>query len=590
MIPKEVVDAILARADIVDVISSYINVEKKGNAYKAVCPFHADTNPSLHISKQKQIYKCFACDKGGNAFTFVSDYENVSYPEAIKRVASLISFDDPSLHEERTTFTNSNQKAIDALNDIKDFYHYASKTNIGVDAQNYFKERNIDEEMQDYFSLGFSPSNSSLLIKAMEGKKHEVKTLDDAGITIRENGNIVDRLNGRVIFPIFDEFSNAIGFSGRKIQGEGAKYVNTSSTLLFNKSDALYNYHNAKKEARICKYVYVVEGFMDVFALYKVNHRSCVALMGTAFTEGHAKMLRKLNAEIRLMLDGDEPGQNAMVKIASILEKEKMNFKIVDYKGSTLDPDEIYQTLGKDKLLEMTNNLIDANTFLIRRAKLGLDMNSIEGKKAFVFKLLPRVSYYDTKLEKEEYLKLLSNEANISYDALVDLVKRMIKPQENKPQVDVPRITKPFVNTSDKKQNLLIIEQELIYHILNEENAIKLFLKNSNDHFYDDLYGALFNYILDDYQQNRQINPASLINKLKEDEIKNKHLIDELTNLSLLGEDVFPPYSDELFEELIIALKKAVRKKEKQDDNSSTLKKANSPSEAARAIQKKRGI
>ena len=583
MIPKEIVDEILSRADIVDVISSYIPVEKKGNSYKAVCPFHADTNPSLNISKQKQIFKCFVCDKGGNAFSFVSDYEHISYSEAVKHVASLISFDDPSLHEK--TIVNKNQKLLQALNDTKDFYHYILKTNLGIDGQVYLKKREIDENMQDYFSLGFAPFDSNKLIKSMESKKHDVKILDDVGVTIRENGNIADRFKGRVIFPIFDEFSNVIGFSGRIINGEGPKYVNTSSTILFNKSEVLYTYQNAKKEARIVKYVYIVEGFMDVFALYKVGINSCIALMGTAFTNAHLRMLRKLNAEIRIMLDGDEPGQHAIQKMVLMLEKEKLSFRVVDYQGIDLDPDEIYKNLGKDKLLQITNSLISGNEFLIKRGKKAFDLKSIDGKKKFVQSLVGMVNYYQTRLEKEEYLKLLAKEADISYNAVLDLAKTIIKEKE-----EIPVDKNINVNKKSKnKSRLTNIEQELLFHILNEKNALNLFLENPNDHFFDDLYGALFNYILDDFIVNKSINPASLINKLEEDPIKNKVLIDELVRLSSLQEDCFPPYSDDMFKEVIIALRDEIKSLEKKEDLQITYQKYSSPLEVAKEIQKKRG-
>ncbi len=582
MIPKEIVDDILSRADIVEVISSYIPVVKNGNAFRAVCPFHADTNPSLNISRSKKIFKCFACGKGGNAFSFVAEYEHVPYFEAIKKVASLISYDHESLHDKKVVI-DKNTPLYNALSDAKEFYHYISKTNAGIKAQEYFKKRNIDEKMQDFFSLGFSPSNSQLTIKSLNSKGHDILTLDKVGITYRENGVIADRFNSRIIFPIYNEQKNVIGFSGRIIEGEGAKYVNTSSTPIFNKSEALYNYNNAKDQARIAKYVYVCEGFMDVFALYKIGIYSSVAIMGTAFTLQHAKMLRKLNVEIRLMLDGDEAGLHGMMKMISTLEKEKLSYKVVDYQDITLDPDEILIQLGQDKLKEVASRLISGTEFLIKYYQKHLDYNSIEGKKEFLLKMTPRVKYFETKLEKEEYLKILATKLNVSYESVIDFVKKLIK-ENQKPQTQ-----EEFKNTpiSHKKHSLIMnAERELIYHMLNNKEAINDFISCKNAYFDDDIYGVIFNYILDAYEANHPVEISSLINQLNENPVSNKEVIDTLLNLSL--EENHFPYEKTLIDEYIESLRKALKNKKRRNAEHKIVNDSKSPLEAARRLMEER--
>lgn len=582
MIPKEIVDDILSRADIVEVISSYIPVVKKGNAFRAVCPFHADTNPSLNISRSKKIFKCFACGKGGNAFSFVSEYEHIPYVESIKKVASLISYDHESLHDKKSVY-DKNTPLYNALNDAKEYYHYISKTNVGIKAQEYFKKREIDEKMQDFFSLGFSPDNSQLTIKTLNSKGHDILTLDKVGITHRENGMITDRFNSRVIFPIYNENKNVIGFSGRIIEGDEAKYVNTASTPIFNKSEALYNYNNAKDQARGAKYVYVCEGFMDVFALYKIGIYSSVALMGTAFTPFHAKMLRKLNVEIRLMLDGDDAGLHGMMKMISTLEKEKLSYKVVDYRDLTLDPDEILIRLGQDKLKEIAFRLISGTEFLINYYQKQIDYSSIEGKKEFLLKMTPRVKYFETKLEKEEYLKLLASKLNVSYESIIDFVRDLIK-ENQKPVTQIEFKNKSIAH---KKHSLIMnVERELIYHMLNNKEAINDFISSKNVHFDDDVYGLIFNYILDAYEANHPVEISSLINQLSENQDSNQEIIDILLNLSL-DENHFP-YEKAMIDEYIDSLRKALESKKRHDASKRIVKDSKSPFEAARRLMEER--
>lgn len=581
MIPREIIDEILSRANIVDVISAYIPVLKKGNAYRAVCPFHADTNPSLNISQNKQIFKCFACNKGGNAFTFVSEYEHISFYESVKKVAELIGFDDKSLHVESKEFIKKNSDLLSALTATKDFYHYMLKTAVGEKAKEYFKSRDIDEEMQDYFSLGYSPKNSNLLIKTLENKNHEITTLDKAGITYRENSVIVDRFNSRVIFPIYNENLDVIGFSGRIIEGEGAKYVNTSSTEVFKKSEVLYNYNNAKKESHTEKYVYVVEGFMDVFSLYKINIRSVVALMGTAFTAYHVKMLRKLNVEIRLMLDGDAPGQDAMEKIVDLLQKENLRFKVVNYGDCKLDPDEIYRQLGADSLKKIANDLISPHMFLLKNIKKKLDLKSIEGKKEFAFKLVPSLKYLETNLEREEFLKIISQESGISLKSLSELAKKyLISKGEQENEVVFQKN-----DLKSNKTGLIKAEENLICQMLLNSEAIQDFIDVENSMFYDDVYSVLYNYILDAYENKTPYNFNTLINKLNEDKTKNQVLINLVVDLSLKTD--IPKYSKELVLGYIYKIKKDILKKQKNNEKIELTKKIQDPIAVAEALKKR---
>lgn len=574
MIPREIIEDIRQRADIVETIASYIPVVKKGNNYMAVCPFHADKNPSLTISKSKQIFKCFACNHSGNVFGFVADYEHVTFVEAVKKVATFINYDDASLHEK--VIENKNYKLLNALNDTCEFYHLLTKSNGGVAAKDYFQKRNIDETMQDYFKLGFSPSDSTLTLKMLASKGHDVMTLDKAGITTRDKGEIIDRFNNRVIFPIFDINGSCIGFSGRIIDNSSdSKYVNSPTNEIFNKSSVLYNINNARIEAKGAGYCYIVEGFMDVFALYKVGIKSSVAIMGTAFTKYHAKILRKLGVELRLMLDGDAAGRKAIEAMMNILDSEKIAYKVVDYKDNLLDPDETLNQLGKDALIKLSNNLVSGNDYLIDYYLKQHDITSIDGKMAFLASLAPRCYMFETKLEREEYAKILAKLTNTKLSSVAEIARKY-RHKEDITNEDINNVKVSFAKRI-KRNRLENLERELIYQMLHDENAIKDFLNSPNVSFADDIYGLIYNYVLDFYEKNKSISVSRLCDELVMNN-SPKNILNEITSISL--EENHIAYNQESVLDainlLVVEINKMeiARKKEKINEINDETKKA----------------
>ncbi len=442
MIPQEVIKDILNKADIVQVISAYINVIKKGNGYVSVCPFHDDHNPSMQINPKLQIFRCFSCGTGGNVFTFVEKYEHVGFIDAVKKVAEIINYSSPLLQVQERKIDDKTKSLLKANLDASNFYHYVLSTNAGIKGKEYFSKRNISQEMIDYFSLGFAPENGQFTIKQLRSKDNEVNVLEEVGILIHEGSEFTDRFKNRVIFTLFNEYEEVIGFSGRRIEdNDEAKYVNSPSSKIFNKSNVLYNYQNAKNEALKENCCYVVEGFMDVFSLYRCNIKSVVALMGTAFTSLHAKQLKKLNVEIRLCLDGDDAGQHGILKMLPILDEAKINYKIVNYKCDKRDPDEIFNQDGEIKLKEIVNNLILKNEFIIQYFSNKNDLKTIDGKRNFVNEISKYI-YFTDPLEKEAFTKEIASITGFNYNSLAKLFK-----SENNEEL--------FVDFSINKQKII---------------------------------------------------------------------------------------------------------------------------------------
>lgn len=556
MIPQEVIKDILNKADIVQVISAYINVIKKGNGYVSVCPFHDDHNPSMQINPKLQIFRCFSCGTGGNVFTFVEKYEHVGFIDAVKKVAEIINYSSPLLQVQERKIDDKTKSLLKANLDASNFYHYVLSTNAGIKGKEYFNKRNISQEMIDYFSLGFAPENGQFTIKQLRSKDNEVNVLEEVGILIHEGSEFTDRFKNRVIFTLFNEYGEVIGFSGRRIEdNDEAKYVNSPSSKIFNKSNVLYNYQNAKNEALKENCCYVVEGFMDVFSLYRCNIKSVVALMGTAFTSLHAKQLKKLNVEIRLCLDGDDAGQHGILKMLPILDEAKINYKIVNYKGDKRDPDEIFNQDGEIKLKEIVNNLILKNEFIIQYFSNKNDLKTIDGKRNFVNEISKYI-YFTDPLEKEAFTKEIASITGFNYNSLVKLFK-----SENNEEL--------FVDFSINKQKIIQkkydgkqrIERQLIYYVLNNPDSFYLISQSEVFPFVDDIYLKIFSYLEEIRQDNTnyKINDViSLIQSMNDNQI----LVDEIIKIN---EEKYPPCDNEIINECLTRMKELLKIRHEDD-------------------------
>ena len=319
---EEKINQILESVDIVDVISMYLNVEKKGRDYKAVCPFHDDTNPSLSISPSRQIYKCFVCGAGGNAFTFLQEYLNISYLEAVKKVAEIGGIDVSELNFSTPVKPiDQKLKPLYAMHgEAIHIYRHLLNTRSGLSAHEYLTSRHIDEKLIDKFSIGYAGIDNQLY-KAFKNLNYSELDMARSGLVIEGENSYFDRYRDRIMFALHDDQGRVIGFSGRLYHqnDEGAKYINSPESDIFIKSKTLYNYHRSKEAIKKAGFVYLLEGFMDVIALSKIGIDNTLALMGTALTVEHVKMIRKLTNTVYLTLDGDKAGQNAAIKSAKLL-------------------------------------------------------------------------------------------------------------------------------------------------------------------------------------------------------------------------------------------------------------------------------
>ncbi len=559
---RDLIDDLLKSSDIVSVISSYIQVIQKGRSYLAICPFHDDKNPSLNISKEKQIYKCFSCGAGGNALTFVQKYEKISFDEAVRKLASIIGYDDPRLISER------HEKKVDAdlvplykcINDLQLFYLYGLSTKEGQEAKEYLFKRNIDETTANAFGIGYSLLDGEKTIQYLQAKGHSLKSIEDIGIALAKANGTADSNAGRLIFPLKDKDGQVVGFSARRIRDDGSsKYVNSPETRIFHKSEVLYNYDIAKEIARHDGYVYVLEGFMDVIALSKAGIRSAVALMGTNLSDEHIKMLRFLRAEVRLCLDGDAAGQTGMMKIIQKLSKADIPFRIVLNPNDLRDPDDILQESGKDVLIQMMSNLTDPFDFQLNYYLNVKQLSSKEDREKVLRYFIPYLSNIPPGLEKENNIAKLSRITG--YEA--SLIRREANSTENREDAEEYYVTPKTRYRRLKRENkgrLDFAEKQMLYYMLHNREAVEFF-KTSIDSFYNETYQTIANFVIEyENKRNADIEISLLLSDIESSEFDNA---DELSSLATMisDENSYPPFSLENIEALARTIKAEKDKK-----------------------------
>lgn len=551
---KELIDEISKQADIVKVISSYINVIKKGKNFVALCPFHDDSNPSLQISPERNMFHCFVDGHAGNAFSFVMQYEHVSFIEAVKKVAEIIGFDDPRLHEKVFVhkIDDNLMPLINCINDLNAYYEYSLITKEGVDALNYLNKRGINKAMREKFHIGYSLNDGLKTIKFLRSKGHSLKTIEDIGITLNRGENSYDSNQGRIIFALFDHNNQCVGFSARRLNDNDntPKYINTSETKLFTKGKIFYNFYNAKNAAKIKKYIYVLEGFMDVIALDKINYDNAVALMGTALSKEHIQALRKLGVEVRLCLDGDKPGQSAMMRIVPELLANNIPVRIVNNQNSNLDPDEIYNESGAEALSKYLENLLSPFDFTINYYKNTEKLESVDDKKKLIMRFLPLLLATKSQLELDDYIYKLSEVTGFNAMAIKKSIANARNKKEEKNEKNIAtsnRIISTFHPERKELRRLEKAEREILFHMLTHDDAIK-FYEDYIESFYTNTYRLIANFIIDNRARNNEPTINGLITNIEMSDMKNKEQL-KATISNIVEDKSHLKYNDKLLKD-----------------------------------------
>ncbi|MDE5617824.1 MAG: DNA primase, partial [Ureaplasma sp.] len=416
---NELIDNI-HKINIVDIIKNYLQLFKKGNNYLAICPFHGDTKPSLTINPQKNIFKCFACSTGGDAIKFVMLYKNLNYQQALLEIAEQFNLDKNLITRYKNDNSFANQRIYDLNSNYLEFCQSFLNNKENQNALNYLKNRGIDEKIINTFKIGFNPDKSGRdlydLLTNSAGKYINIddesiysrdELLDNNLILISNNGNIYDVFRNRLVFSICDDQGRIIGFSGRVIDSNfEPKYLNTTETKIFKKSQILYNWHNAIKDKK--SIIYLVEGFMDVIALYKVGITNCIATMGTAFSDEHLNKItkNKFIKTIVLGFDNDDAGKQAIINVGKKISNKINVYVVKRYDSKYKDFDEVLNNSSNEKLNEIISNQIHFSFFLLEELfQNSFSLNSSSEREEALNSAIGIIHKYGNSLYIEEYSK-----------------------------------------------------------------------------------------------------------------------------------------------------------------------------------------
>jgi DNA primase len=514
---RQFLDDIIKKTDIANIISRYIPITKKGRNFVALCPFHDDKNPSLSISPDKQIFKCFVCGTGGTAIQFVQSYEKITFPQAVRKVADWSGIDDPRLKQTDQAIQRDEklEPYFKCLEDLLGYYHFGLASEEGKLARDYLSRRGLDVAILETFQVGYALKDGATTIQYLIKRGHPRTIIETLGITASNNQQ-VDRLAGRVIFPIHNRDGRVIGFSGRLLQDDPgqAKYVNSTDSPIFNKGQVLYNYHQIKLSSKRVGYVYVMEGFMDVIALHRANIPQAIALMGTAVTTTHIKLLQNLGVEIRICLDQDAAGQTAMMKMMTPLTQTNVPFRFVVSEKETRDADEILLEDGETGLKNYLNQLVAKMDFSFHFYQKVMPLTSTEQRVAFINRMLPLIAA-TPPLEQIDYLRRLGQ---LTQYATKDLQSSLGK--LSKKETDFFQTYRPEAKVLNRLKRA---EKAILYNMFLSGEAIDLFQRDVK-FFHDDIYRQIATYLIEIYQSDPPDHQA-LINHISMSDAKDQQVI-----------------------------------------------------------------
>lgn len=550
--PEEVVEEVRMKNDIVDVISGYVKLQKKGSNYFGLCPFHNEKSPSFSVSPSKQMYYCFGCGAGGNVITFVMEYENYSFMEALQMLADRAGVTLPKQEyskeareaaDLRTTLLEINRMAAN-------YFYYQLTNPQGEAGYRYLRDRQLGEETIRHFGLGFANKTSDDLYRYLKAKGYDDKLLKETGlVTIEERGSH-DKFWNRVMFPIMDVNNRVIGFGGRVMGAGEPKYLNSPETKLFDKSRNLYglNYARLSRE----KYILICEGYMDVIAMHQAGFTNAVASLGTAFTTQHAALLKRYTDKVVLTYDSDGAGTKAALRAIPILRDVGMSIRVLNMQPYK-DPDEFIKNMGADAFRERIEQARNSFLFEIDVLKKSYEMEDPEQKTAFYNQVARKLCEFPEALERENYLEAVSREFFINYEDLKRLVNRTgarlgpAVPREEEER-SVSKKKKDREDGKNQSQRLLLtwlIENPFLFDKI--EGII------TPDDFIEDLYHQVAAMVFDGHAAGN-LNPAEILNHFINDE-EQYRVVAGLFNASL-KESLDNEEQKKAFSETIMKVKK----------------------------------
>lgn len=517
---EEIIAEVQQKNDIVDVISQYVHLQKKGSNYTCCCPFHNEKTPSFSVNQARQIYKCFGCGEGGSVITFLQKYENMTFPEAIKFLAERAGVALPEETNSKANRARENRRArlLEVNKEAAKYYYYILRSSRGDVGMDYLERRGLTEETRNQFGLGYATVSGNDIVAYLKSKGFKDEEIRDSGLaSFSEQKGLSSKFWNRVMFPIQDSNHRVIGFGGR-VMGEGEpKYLNSPETEIFDKSRNLYGLNFARTSRK--KNFILCEGYMDVIALHQAGFNQAVASLGTAFTSGQANLLRRYTTDVLLAYDSDGAGTKAAIRAIQILRETGLYSKVINMKPYK-DPDEFIKNLGAEEFQKRIDEAENSFLFRVRIAEQNYDMQDADGRTRFYKEVAGMLSEFADEIERENYLTAVANQYGVSRDGLREqVVKSAMRGEVKALQRPQSAMGADKARTDDSKRK----PQQLLLTWLAEEPELYSRIKPyiTAEDFTDELYKPVAKRFLADLEVGNA-NPALLISLIEDPEEQSK--------------------------------------------------------------------
>ncbi len=505
---SEVIEEVVSRNDIVDVISGYIKLKKSGSSYVGLCPFHNEKSPSFSVSGTKQMYHCFGCGVGGNVITFVMEYENYTFPEAVKMLADRAGIALPVMEysgEDRRE-RDIKTKLLEINKIAATFYYHQLKSPAGQSGLDYLKKRQLSDKTINTFGLGYAPQLTGDLYRMLKEKGYDDELLKESGLFTYEKG-IREKFWNRVIFPIMDINNKVIGFGGR-VMGDGKpKYLNSPETKLFDKSKNLYGLNVARSSRK--NNLIICEGYMDVISMHQAGFNQAVASLGTALTPGHARLMKRYTDNVLITYDSDEAGVKAALRAIPILKEAGLSTKVINMRPYK-DPDEFIKALGTEAFQERIDKAENSFMYEIGIIEKNYNRSDPESETAFEREVANKLVQFSEKLERDNYMKAVCRQFMIPEDGMREMVIRI-----GSQGGIIPRQTQPVRRMEParkKKEDGIRQAEKILLTWMIEDGDIydKVSEYIQPDDFIDPLLKDVASKVYEQYETG-SVNPAAII-------------------------------------------------------------------------------
>ena len=506
-----------SRNDIVDVIGGYVRLTKKGSTYFGLCPFHNEKSPSFSVSRDKQMYYCFGCGAGGNVFTFLMQYENFTFSEAMQTLADRVGIELPQQEMTSAQKREADKRArlLEINKEAAKYFYSLLRSPRGEKAYQYFKKRELSDETMQKFGLGYSDQYSDDLYRYLKKKGYDDEILKESGlVSIDEVRGGHDKFWNRAMFPIMDVHNRVIGFGGR-VMGDGEpKYLNSPETKIFDKSRNLYGLNIARSTRK--SQLLLCEGYMDVIALHQAGFDNAVASLGTALTSGHANLLKRYTKEVYLTYDSDGAGVKAALRAIPLLKEVGIITKVINMRPYK-DPDEFIKALGAEEYQKRIDGAENSFLFEIRILEESYDMNDPESKTAFYNEIAKKLLTFSEELERNNYIEAVADKYQIGFENLRRLVNNLAVGgglvRERTP-------LKSGINENKKKEDGMKQSQKLLLTWLVNDTGLFETIKGliKADDFTEELYHRVAEELFGQYERDKSVNPARIVSMFPEEE------------------------------------------------------------------------